>query len=183
MSSGLIVLPATLKIIEKIIGKQLTKPIKYLMVFSTVFVGILLVSKDQISQENEKVQQEQAAFEKLPQYLKDSINLAKAKQDSLDRIQREAERLVNEQKARKEKIEMQFSSWDGSHPGLTNLIKENMNDPDSYEHIKTKFRDDGNSILVITEFRGKNAFGGKVKNTVSARVDLNGNVIEVLSQN
>ena len=33
-----------------------------------------------------------------------------------------------------------------------------------------------------TEFRGKNAFGGVVKNSVIAKVDLNGNVMEVLAQ-
>lgn len=57
-----------------------------------------------------------------------------------------------------------------------------MNDPDSYEHIETRFRDDGDNIFVITKFRGTNAFGGKVINTVSAKVDFNGNVIEVISQ-
>ncbi len=58
-----------------------------------------------------------------------------------------------------------------------------MNDPESYEHVETRFRDDGNSIFVITEFRGKYAFGGKVKITVSARVVFEGNVIEVINQN
>lgn len=81
------------------------------------------------------------------------------------------------------KVESQFSSWDGSHPALTELIKKNMNDPDSYDHIETKFKDNGDHILVITKFRGANAFGGKVINTVTANVDFNGNVIEVLSQN
>ena len=80
------------------------------------------------------------------------------------------------------KVENQFSSWDGSHPGLERLIKESMNDPDSYEHVETRFRDDDDYIFVITKFRGANAFGGKVVNTVSAKVDFNGNVIEVLSQ-
>ncbi|MDC9722333.1 MAG: hypothetical protein PSN34_06115 [Urechidicola sp.] len=80
------------------------------------------------------------------------------------------------------KVESQFSSWDGSHRGLTDLIKKSMNDPDSYEHIETRFRDDGDNVFVITKFRGANAFGGKVINTVSARVDFSGNVIEVISQ-
>ncbi len=80
------------------------------------------------------------------------------------------------------KVESQFSSWDGSHRGLTDLIKKSMNDPDSYEHIETRFRDDGDNIFVITKFRGANAFGGKVINTVIARVDFSGNVIEVISQ-
>jgi len=81
------------------------------------------------------------------------------------------------------KVESQFSSWDGSHRGLTELIKKSMNDPSSYEHIETRFRDNGDHIFVITKFRGANAFGGKVINTVSAKVDFSGNVIEVVSQN
>jgi hypothetical protein len=81
---------------------------------------------------------------------------------------------------RKELVESQLSGWDGSHPGLTKMIKKNMNDPDSYEHVETKYRDEGQSIFIITKFRGKNAFGGKVMNTISARVDFNGNVIEIV---
>lgn len=180
---GLVLLPPTLKMIEEKIGNPLTRPVKYLTVIGTIFVGIIFIANNQVDKETETKKNEQEAFEKLPQHVKDSINLAKAHQDSLDNIQREAERLVNEQKNRKEKVEKQFSAWDGSHPGLTRLIKKSMNDPDSYEHVETRFRDDGNSIFVITEFRGKNAFGGKVKNTVSARVDFEGNVIEVISQN
>lgn len=79
-------------------------------------------------------------------------------------------------------VDKQFSAWDGSHRGLTDLIEKGMNDPDSYEHIETKFRDEGDYIFVVTKFRGKNAFGGKVVGTVSAKVDLNGNVIEIVSQ-
>lgn len=39
-----------------------------------------------------------------------------------------------------------------------------------------------NHLIVLTTFRGKNAFGGVVKNWVKAKVDLNGNVIAVLDQ-
>lgn len=81
------------------------------------------------------------------------------------------------------KVESQFSSWDGSHRGLTDLIKKSMNDPDSYEHIETRFKDNADHIFVIAKFRGANAFGGKVINTVSAKVDFSGNVIEITSQN
>ena len=100
-----------------------------------------------------------------------------------DEIFKFSKNTKNSKKNPKELIEKQFSPWDGSHRGLTRFIKENMNDPDSFEHIETRFRDDGNSIFVITKFRGTNAFGGKVINYISARVDFNGNVIEVVSQN
>lgn len=83
---------------------------------------------------------------------------------------------------RKERIEKNFSAWDGSHRGLTEIIKKSMNDPSSYEHEETVYWDKGDHLIVKTTFRGKNAFGGVVKNWVMAKVDLNGNVIEVTSE-
>lgn len=86
------------------------------------------------------------------------------------------------EKERRERIEKGFSSWDGSHRGLTKHIKEIMNDPDSYDHVETEYWDKGDHLIVKATFRGKNAFGGVVKNWVMARVDLDGNVIAVISQ-
>ncbi|WP_340156581.1 hypothetical protein [uncultured Winogradskyella sp.] len=96
----------------------------------------------------------------------------------------EAERKKQEEfnKNRKENIEKQFSAWDGSHPKLSRMIKENCRNPDSYEHIETRFRDDGNSIFVITKYRAENGFGGMTIGSVSARVDFSGNVLEIVSQ-
>jgi len=85
--------------------------------------------------------------------------------------------------ARKKKIESQFSPWDGSHRNLERVIKESMNDPDSYEHVKTVYWDRGDYLIVKTTFRGKNAFGGVVKNSVTAKVGLDGQVLQILSQN
>lgn len=78
------------------------------------------------------------------------------------------------------KIEDQFSSWDGSHKNLTKYIKDNMNDPDSYEHIETKYYDMNDHLIVITKFRGTNSFGGKVLNAIKAKVDLEGNILEII---
>ncbi|NLE05836.1 MAG: hypothetical protein GX638_13705 [Crenarchaeota archaeon] len=79
-------------------------------------------------------------------------------------------------------IEEQFSAWDGSHYGLTRLIKEEMNDPKSYKHVKTVYWDRGDHLVVQTTFRGTNAFGGVVKNTVKAKVSLNGQVLQIIDQ-
>ena len=87
-----------------------------------------------------------------------------------------------EEELRKELVEKHFSAWDGSHRGLTRVIKDSMNDPKSYEHVETRYGDKGDYLIVSTTFRGKNAFGGVVKNTIVAKVDLEGNVIEILSQ-
>lgn len=96
----------------------------------------------------------------------------------------EAERKKQEElnKNRKKTIEKQFSAWNGSHRNLTKVIKKSMNDPDSYEHVETKYWDMGDHLVVLTTFRGKNAFGGKVKNSVKAKIALNGQVLEIMEQ-
>ncbi len=99
------------------------------------------------------------------------------------KLQEEIAKQEELNKNRKETIEKQFSAYDGSHRGLEKYIKDNMNDPDSYDHIETRFADKGDYILVMTKFRGANAFGGKVINAVTAKVDFEGNVIEIVSQN
>ena len=81
---------------------------------------------------------------------------------------------------RQKQIEAQFSAWDGSHRGLERVVKDAMNDPDSYDHVETRYIDKGDYLIVITSFRGKNAFGGVVKNTVRAKVDMNGNVFQII---
>jgi len=83
---------------------------------------------------------------------------------------------------REEQIQTSFSGWDGSHKKLTELIKESMNDPDSFQHDNTVYWDMKDHIRVKTTFRGKNAFGGVVKNTVFAKADLQGNIIEIIAQ-
>ncbi|WP_336127845.1 hypothetical protein [Mesoflavibacter sp. CH_XMU1422-2] len=109
-----------------------------------------------------------------------------AEKKEQERIAREleAERKKQEEinKNRKENVEKQFSAWDGSHPKLSRMIKENCRNPDSYGHIETRFRDDGNSIFVITKYRAENGFGGMTIGSVSARVDFDGNVLEIVSQ-
>ncbi|MDH5184881.1 MAG: hypothetical protein OEX12_13445 [Gammaproteobacteria bacterium] len=84
-----------------------------------------------------------------------------------------------QEEARKKQLEMQFSAWDGSHIALERHIKKNMNDPDSYEHVETGYWDRGDHLVVSTTFRGRNAYGGMVKNTLKAKVTLDGKIIEV----
>jgi len=212
---GLFVLPPIIRVIEEKTGKPLLKIIKYLVVFVTVIIGLYLIG----------TKQKQIEFDKLPQNVKDSINLSnvlakakqdsivlcqkkvkqanelmatqqkqreKAKKDSLKEIQKKLEQEIEfkskQQEMREEyakdrerKVKKQFDPWEGSHIKLTKYIKEHMNDKDSWEHIETKFGDHGDYILVVTKFRGANKFGGKVINTVTAKVDIDGEIIEIVS--
>jgi outer membrane PBP1 activator LpoA protein len=81
---------------------------------------------------------------------------------------------------RSKQVENQFSSWDGSHKNLEGHIRSIMNDPDSYEHVKTVYWDRGDHLIVQTSFRGKNAFGGLVLNSIRAEVSMDGQVVAVL---
>jgi len=87
-----------------------------------------------------------------------------------------------EASARKENIQKLFSAWDGSHRGLEKIIKDAMNDPDSYKHVETVYWDMGDHLVVRTTYRGKNAFGGVVKNWVKAKIGLDGKVLEIIEQ-
>jgi len=90
---------------------------------------------------------------------------------------------LSPEQARKELIDRGFSAWDGSHRKLEEFIKSQMNDPDSYEHVETRYGDRGDFLIVQTTFRGKNAFGGVVKNSVKAKVGLDGEVMEIIDAN
>lgn len=71
-----------------------------------------------------------------------------------------------------------FSSLNGAYKPLENIIKDNMNDPSSYEHIKTayNFVFYGDSVTrpymqITTEYRGKNSFGALVKGENTVKID------------
>ena len=60
---------------------------------------------------------------------------------------------------------------------LERYIKENMNDPSSYKRIEYEYRKEEDGTTIKMRFRGKNAFGGTIMNTVYGKVDFYGNVI------
>lgn len=68
-----------------------------------------------------------------------------------------------------------FSSWDGSYRPLEKMIKSSMNDDSSYKHDSTVYHlilNNDPHAVVKTTFHGTNAYGGVVKQTVAARINL-----------
>lgn len=88
----------------------------------------------------------------------------------------------NIEEERTKMLEEQFSAWDGSHINLTRLLKKNLNDPDSYEHVETVYWDRGNYLIVQTKYRAKNGFGAMVLGRVKIKASLTGDILEVLEQ-
>jgi hypothetical protein len=97
--------------------------------------------------------------------------------DGKDSAIQEKNRLIE---ARTATIEKQFSIWNGEHVKLTRIIKENMNNPKSYKHVKTGYFDMGDHIIINTTFRGENAFGGTVTNIAKGKASLDGENVELL---
>jgi len=128
-------------------------------------------------------------YQRLKQLYEDLSKMYPDNEDYKKKINYCALRLKKEKErqavadAREESIDDQFSKYDGSHRNLTRFIKENMNDPDSYDHVKTVYWDRDDYLIVETTFRGKNAFGAVVKNSVKAKVSLEGEILQIISQN
>lgn len=92
---------------------------------------------------------------------------------AFERSQKEAKAA----EARAKQIEAQFSSWDGSHRNVVRAVQERMNDPDSFKHVKTRYKETPTGLIVFMTYRGTNKFGGVVTGTVMATVDKTGDVL------
>jgi len=77
------------------------------------------------------------------------------------------------------RAERQFSGFTGEHRQLAREVKSLMRDPGSYEHIKTTWRlnEASKRVWVTTQFRGNNAFGGKLICTASGIYTVDGDVV------
>lgn len=65
-----------------------------------------------------------------------------------------------------------FFGFDGESPKLSRYIKKQLNDPESFQHIKTAHKIEGGQLKAFTEFRAKNGFGALVKTYGEAVLDL-----------
>jgi hypothetical protein len=99
-----------------------------------------------------------------------------------------------EQKLHDEWVISQFRLWDGSHSRLVKFVKENMNDPKSFEHVETTYlvistqeqldligKGKIGDLYVHMKFRGANAFGGTILSEVEAIVEYENNTLTVLN--
>src|SRR5690606_3383923 len=146
--AGILCIPPLLRLIESVKKKPFTSGAKRAIAIWCVLIGSIVYVSTSVNASSEAQEEaereEELAISKLPTDQQISTRKAKAK------IKRKAA------------IEKQFSSYDGSHYKLKRYIKKNMNDPDSYDHIETRFIDAETHLVVTTKFRGANAFGAKV---------------------
>lgn len=80
---------------------------------------------------------------------------------------------------RTEVIEKAFNPFTGSHMKLKKAIEKSLIDPDSFDHVSTSYKDFDTYLIVTTNYRAKNGYGGMMLNTVRAKVDLKGNILDI----
>lgn len=78
-----------------------------------------------------------------------------------------------------EKFKKDFMIDDDKCPSMDLYIKKNMNlrDPESYQHIKTVFFSQSDTIVVMIRFRSKNGFGGYEEGIVKSDIK-NGKILD-----
>ena len=97
---------------------------------------------------------------------------------------RKAERAEYAAKAKlDEDFKLQFSMWDGSHRNTVEYVKEHMHNPKSFKHVETHYVDyvEKEFRIIQMKYRGTNLFNAVVTNSIWVKVDLNGNVVEVMN--
>jgi hypothetical protein len=111
--------------------------------------------------------------------LQDEFNAIR-KEIERERIEKlESDRMQQAEASRLKKIESIFSVWNGSHPGLVSLVKRNMKDPSSFDHVETKYWDMNTHLVVVMTYRGKNSFGALVLESVKAKIGIYDSAVEI----
>ena len=97
------------------------------------------------------------------------------------KLEKKSEDILSPAEEAQQEIDKCFGGWDGAHIKLKEAVKASMNDPDSFKAGETRYIDKIDHLIVIMDFSGKNAFGGIVKNSITAKTDKhNCEVLEII---
>ncbi|MDR0228742.1 MAG: hypothetical protein LBI72_06740 [Flavobacteriaceae bacterium] len=88
-------------------------------------------------------------------------------------LEKQALEQIEKHKEIKEEFEKNcLSSWDGSHRELVKLVKKNMNNPKSFEHVETRYAITGNQVGLVMVYRETNRFNTVITNSIKAKVNI-----------
>jgi len=88
------------------------------------------------------------------------------------------EKSIADQK-HKRKVKQQFAA-DGSNWIFVYYLKKQLHDPESFEHIETRYKDNQDHVYVEMRFRALNGFGAKRIFMKSAKVSIDNETVEFL---
>jgi len=80
------------------------------------------------------------------------------------------------------KISSQFHPWDSRHLALEDLVVDNLNDPNSFDHLESRYthNESEQTIRVRMEYTASNRLGGTVRGTAIAVFDYDGDVVDII---
>lgn len=132
-------------------GAPAPRKTSFLTWFFTIIMGILIFSffVQRASMTPEEIAQEKKMYEQ-------------ERQAKIDKDAAEAKERAEQKAADKEAGFHCLSGIDGNHRGLSSLVKENLREPESFEHIETRIgpKDENGEHVVKMKYRGRNGFGG-----------------------
>lgn len=103
----------------------------------------------------------------------EKMNVAKSKLE-------EAQRNLADIKKKQEDWQKHcISSWDGSCPKLVRVLKDNLKDPESFEHMETYVKYGDDYVTVVMKYRAKNSFGGYNIEAVTGQVSYDCEVLGI----
>ena len=89
----------------------------------------------------------------------------------------EKKHLVSSEEIRRKKIEKHFNPSDGSHRNLAKEVKRSMNNPFSFDHVDSRYKDMGSHIRINMTFVGETAFGVSMMQKVEAIAHIDGTIV------
>ena len=108
--------------------------------------------------------------------------IGRATSDSKDSKRNATTSSSSKELTRDEKIKKLFHWYDASHTNSINIIKKSLHNPDSFELVDTVFWDMQNHLIVKTTYRAENGFGATRTNWVKTKIDMDGDVLQVIEQ-
>ena len=77
-------------------------------------------------------------------------------------------------------VEEQFKGGTGGFSKLTIMVKNSLNDPNSFEYVSRTKSFDKDDLIIIMKYRAKNAFSAKILLEVKARVSYKDNSVTII---
>jgi hypothetical protein len=74
-------------------------------------------------------------------------------------------------------IDTYTRAYDGSCVPLVSYVKDKMYDPNSFEHLSTKYSIGSGYVFVSMEYIGTNGFGGRMRQTTIAHMSFDGRIL------
>lgn len=138
-------------------GKNLGAAIVVLSLVSFGFLGASLPDTPEAQAQRAEQERKKTADAAAEEAAEAAEERAEA-----DKKRRQEQQKVAEATEERRKGFHCLSGWDGSHRGVVTALKENLRNPDSFEHAETRLTpvNDKGSHLLIMKYRAENGFGG-----------------------